>query len=104
MLSFGLKLYCGRGIHGAGSLRSPAECPGKGTAEKDDPGWQEFGQAITRARILLKTDEGWTAAQVGAALDVSERTVRRAKRRYVEEGLEEVLRHHQLAHPLAEGG
>ena len=50
-------------------------------------------QAITRARILLKTDEGWTASQVAAALDISERTVFRAKRRYAEEGLDEVLRH-----------
>ena len=41
-------------------------------------------QAITRA-ILLKTDEGWTASQVAAALDISERTVFRAKRRYAEE-------------------
>ena len=48
-------------------------------------------QAITRARILLKIDEGWTAGQVAAALDVSERTVFRAKRRYAEEGLDEVL-------------
>ena len=48
-------------------------------------------QAITRARILLKIDEGWTAAQVAAALDISERTVFRAKRRYAEEGLDEVL-------------
>ena len=45
-------------------------------------------QAVTRARILLKTDEGWTASQV------SVRTVRRAKRRYADEGMEEVLRHH----------
>ena len=51
-------------------------------------------QAITRARILLKIDEGWPAHQVAAALDVSERTVFRAKRRYAEEGLDEVLRHH----------
>ena len=50
-------------------------------------------QAITRARILLKTDGGWTASQVAAALDISERTVVRARRRYAEEGLEEVLRH-----------
>ena len=49
-------------------------------------------QAITRARILLKTDEGWTAAQVAAALEVPERTVFRAKRRYAGEGLDEVLR------------
>ena len=41
-------------------------------------------QAITRALILLKTDEGWTATQVAAALDISERTVFRAKRRYAE--------------------
>ena len=51
-------------------------------------------QAITRARILLKMDEGWTAPQVAAALEVSERTVFRTKRRYAEEGLDEVLRHH----------
>ena len=50
-------------------------------------------QAITRAGILLKTDEGWTASRVAAALDISERTVFRAKRRYAEEGLDEVLRH-----------
>ena len=50
-------------------------------------------QAITRAHILLKTDQGWTASQVAAALDISERTVFRAKRRYAEEGLDEVLRH-----------
>ncbi|CAI8054220.1 hypothetical protein GBAR_LOCUS29619, partial [Geodia barretti] len=51
-------------------------------------------QAMTRARILLKIDEGWSAPQVAAALDISERTVFRAKRRYAEEGLDEVLRHH----------
>ena len=56
-------------------------------------------QAATRARILLKTDEGWTAARVAAAFDVAERTVRRIKRRYVEEGLEEVLRHHNSPTP-----
>ena len=50
-------------------------------------------QAIARARILLQTDEGWTAAQVSAALDMSERTVFRAKRRYAKEGLDEVLGH-----------
>ena len=48
-------------------------------------------QAITRARILLKVDEGWTAAQAAAALDVSERTVFRIRRRYADEGLDAVL-------------
>ena len=49
-------------------------------------------QAITRARILLKIDEGWNAAQVAAAQDVSQRTVFRAKRQYAEQGLDEVPR------------
>ena len=48
-------------------------------------------QTITRARILLKADEGWTAAQVAAALDISERTVIRTRKRYAEEGLAETL-------------
>ena len=42
-------------------------------------------RVITRAELLLKTGEGWTAPQVAAALDVSERTVFRTKRRYAEE-------------------
>lgn len=56
-------------------------------------------QAVTRARILLKIDEGCSAPEVAAALDISQRTVLRAKRRYVEEGLEEVLRHHNSPTP-----
>ena len=53
-------------------------------------------QAITRARILLKVDEGWTATQVATtqvatALDISERTVIRARKRYAQKGLEETL-------------
>ena len=44
----------------------------------------------TRARILLKIDEGWEAPQVPAALDVSEGTVYRVKRRYADEGLDGV--------------
>ena len=65
----------------------------KGRLKKMIRSGRSSAQAVTRARILLKTDEGWTASQVASAFDVSERTVRRAKRRYVEEGLEEVLRH-----------
>ena len=48
-------------------------------------------RVINRARILLKTDEGWSASQVAAALDTSERTVFRTKRRYAESGLEGIL-------------
>ena len=54
-------------------------------------------RVINRARILLKTDEGWSASQVVAALDTSQRTVFRTKRRYAEEGLEGVLHDHPQA-------
>ncbi len=52
---------------------------------------QRSALVINRARILLKTDEGWSASQVAAALDTSPRTVFRIKRRYAEPGLEGVL-------------
>ena len=48
-------------------------------------------RVIIRARILLKTDEGWSAPHVAEALDVAEGTVFRIKRRFAEEGLEGVL-------------
>ena len=41
-------------------------------------------QVNTRARILLKIDEGWTTPQVAAATEVTERTVFRIKRRFAE--------------------
>ncbi len=47
---------------------------------------------ISRARILLRIDDGWKVPQIAAALDVSEGTVYRVKRRYSEEGLDGVLR------------
>ena len=49
-------------------------------------------RVIIRARILLKTDEGWTAPQVAEALDVAEGTVFRIKRRFAEAGLKGVLK------------
>ena len=54
-------------------------------------------RVINRARILLKTDEGWSASQVASALDTSPRTVFRTKRRYAEEGLDGVLHGHPQA-------
>ena len=45
-------------------------------------------RVATRARILLKTNEGWTAPRVAQALDVSEGTVYRIKRRFAEDGLD----------------
>ena len=48
-------------------------------------------RVTTRARILLKTDDGWFALQVAEALDVALGTVYRIKRRFAEAGLEGVL-------------
>ena len=58
---------------------------------------QRSARVINRARILLKTDAGWSASQVAAALDTSQRTVFRTKRRYAEEGLDGVLHDHPQA-------
>ena len=54
-------------------------------------GGKPSARIVTRARILLKVNEGWNAAQVSLALDVAEGTVYRVKRRYADEGLDGVL-------------
>jgi len=41
---------------------------------------------LTRARILLKADEGWTDARISEALDVGTATVERVRKRFVEWG------------------
>lgn len=46
---------------------------------------------VTRARILLKADEGWTDEQIVAALDTSLSTVERTRKRFVEGGLQKAL-------------
>ena len=58
---------------------------------------QHSARVINRSRILLKTDDGWSASQVAVALDTSPRTVFRTKRRYSEEGLDGVLHDHPQA-------
>ena len=58
---------------------------------------QRSARVINRARILLKTDAGWSASQVAAALDTSPRTVFRTKRRCAEEGLDGALHDHPQA-------
>ena len=40
-----------------------------------------------RARILLKSDDGWASPQVAEALDVALGTVYRIKQRFTQEGL-----------------
>ena len=49
-------------------------------------------RVATRARILLKTCEGWSAPKVAEALDVAGSSAYRVKRRFAEEGLEGVLK------------
>ena len=41
---------------------------------------------LTRARILLKSDEGWTDKAISEALDVGTPTVERVRKRFVEWG------------------
>lgn len=54
---------------------------------------KERARKLTRARILLKADEGWTDKAIMTALDVSRPTVERTRRRFVEEGFESSLTH-----------
>ena len=49
-------------------------------------------RTLTRARVLLKADEGLTDAEVAAALDVGVATVHRIRQRCVEEGFAAALR------------
>lgn len=55
-------------------------------------------RSLTRARILLKADQGdhgpaWKNAAIAEAFEVSELTVSRVRKRFVEEGLERALHH-----------
>ncbi len=45
----------------------------------------------TRAQVLLKLGEGWSAAEVEAAFDVCRNTVQRARSHFLEGGVEAVL-------------
>ena len=55
-------------------------------------------RVTARARILLKSDDGWSAPQVAGALDVALGTVYRIKRRFTEEGLDGALWDRRQAH------
>ena len=54
---------------------------------------KERVRKLTRARILLKANEGWTDRTICVALGVSRPTVERTRRRFVEEGIEASLSH-----------
>jgi transposase len=47
---------------------------------------------VTRARVLLKADEGSTDAAVASALEIGLSTVSRVRKRCVEQGVEQALR------------
>jgi len=51
----------------------------------------EKARKLTRARILLKADAGWTDKEVAKALDVGLATVGRIRKRYATEGLDTAL-------------
>ena len=55
-------------------------------------------RVTARARILLKSDDGWSAPQVAGALDVALGTVYRIKQRFTEEGLDGALWDRRQAH------
>jgi transposase len=46
---------------------------------------------LTRARILLRSDEGWIDKEIAQALDVGTATVGRIRQKYVEEGIDVAL-------------
>ncbi len=48
-------------------------------------------RVLTRARVLLLTDQGTTDEQIATALHVGTTTVERLRRRFVEEGLDPTL-------------
>jgi hypothetical protein len=57
----------------------------------------ESARLLTHARILLKADQspsgpGWTDVRIAEAVEVSQPTVARIRRQWVEEGLEASLR------------
>ena len=56
------------------------------------------GKSSARARILLKSNDGWAAPKVAEALDVALGTVYRVKQRFTEEGLDGALWDRPQAH------
>lgn len=48
-------------------------------------------RTLTRARILLKSAEGWSTAELVAAFDVCPATVAKVRQRFAQGGLEVVL-------------
>src|SRR5205807_4719528 len=54
---------------------------------------RESARKITRARVLLKADQGKTDQEIAEALGVGVATVERTRRRFATAGLEAAVRH-----------
>jgi len=61
-------------------------------------GGQAKARELTRARILLKADEGWSDEEIAQALDVSTKTCERVRRRLAKDGLAVALKHKEQQH------
>lgn len=48
---------------------------------------------ILRARVLLKTDDGWSDRKTAEALEVHVITIERMRQQFVEEGFESIMNH-----------
>jgi len=48
-------------------------------------------RTLTRARVLLKCDEGWSNGEITEAFEVSDQTIRNVRQRYGAGGVEAVL-------------
>ena len=48
-------------------------------------------RTLTRARVLLKCDAGWSTDQIVAAFEISDQTIRNVRQRYESGGVEAVL-------------
>jgi transposase len=48
-------------------------------------------RTLTRARVLLKSDEEWMDAEIAEALDISEQTIRNIRKQFRAGGVEAVL-------------
>jgi transposase len=46
---------------------------------------------ILRARVLLKTDDGWIDREIAEALEVTAQTIERMREQFVEEGFESFM-------------
>jgi transposase len=62
-------------------------------------------RTLTRARVLLKSDDGFTDAEIAEDLEISEQTVRNIRQRFRAGGVEAVLtdkRQQQRRHALSD--